>query len=145
MPRIARVMPGSAMRVNAEALRVWGGQGERDNWQIIRVKPSKNRFFHLRGKIATDSGNRVTDVLCRRLNIFLENELDHHRREAIERGRVDVLDATDARNRFFDPVKHFLLNRHRRGARIRNGHGDNRRLNLRKLVRFQEYQRKDAE
>ena len=126
-------------------LHLRGRQHQRHDRQVGRIEPRQDRLFHLRRQLVADLGDLVADLLRRLLQILLELEERDDHAVAVERVRLDLVDAADPRDAFLDAVDDLALDALRRRARVRHRHDDHRVLHVRELVGVQQREREDPE
>jgi hypothetical protein len=120
-------------------------EGHRYDRQVVRIEAGQHRLFHFDRQVATYLGDTVAGVLGRLLQVGLEGELDGDQREPIHRRRPDLVDAADRSERLLEPVDELTLDHLRRGSRVGNGDGDDRRVDLGELVGIEREEREEPE
>jgi hypothetical protein len=97
------------------------------------------------GQLALDRGDLVADVLQREVAVDLELELEDHRGDALVVARGHALDAAQRLQRLLDRVGDLRLHRLRVGARVDDGRGDDRELDVREQLDADARQAVEAE
>jgi hypothetical protein len=120
-------------------------QHQRHDRQVRRIEPRQDRLLHLRRQLVPDRGDLVADFLRRLLQVLLELEERDDHAVAIQRVRLDLVDAADARDPFFDAIDNLAFDALRGGAGIRHRHHHDRVLHIGELVGLQQCQCEDAE
>ncbi len=121
------------------------GQRQLDDREVVRIEAGQDRLLHLLRQIVADLRDAVADVLGRFLQVLREVELDGDDAEAVERVRLDLLDAADRGDLLLDRIDDLALDGVRRRARIGDRHRDDRRRHLGELVGVEAQQGEDAE
>ena len=145
MPRSSLVMPGSASCVSSAPVSFVRRQRQRDDRQVGRIEARQDRLLHLERQLVADLRDLVANVLRRLLQVLLELEDGDDHAEAVQRVRLDLLDAADPGDALLDAIDQLALDALRRRARIRQRHDDHRVLHVGELVGLELHQREDAE
>ena len=122
-----------------------GRRGQLHDRQVVRIEPREDRLLHLGRQVVPDLRDAVADVLRRLLQVLLEDELDRDHAEAVERVRLDLLDAADRRDLLLDRIDDLALDGVGRRARVGDRDRDDRRRDVGELVGLQGRQREHAE
>ena len=101
---------------------------------VFGIDPRDLRLQNAVRKIAPDLRNGVADVIDSTVGWCAEHELNECRAVALADRAADFLDAGDATDRRFDPLRNLRFQLVRGSARLADGNDRGREIDIRRIV-----------